>query len=252
MIAFLGALAGAILGSFLATIVLRWPAGRSVAAGRSACDACGTTLGARDLVPIVSALVARQRCRTCGAAIDPTHVRIEVTCALIGAAALGLAPSFLTGAALAILGWLLVPLAWLDWRHLWLPDRLTLSLAGAGLALGGIASHASLPDRLIGGVAGFASLWVLSEAYRALRAREGLGKGDAKLLGALGLWVGWAALPPVLLLSALTGIGIAIARSRGAMRTYRIPFGTALAASGFIAAMMMATAPDLAFWARGQ
>src|SRR3546814_6883087 len=84
-----GAVAGAIIGSFLATLILRWPQGRSVVHGRSACDGCGLTLGGLELVPLFSALAQRGRCRACGAAIDPLHWRMEAGCALIGAVALG-------------------------------------------------------------------------------------------------------------------------------------------------------------------
>ena len=80
------AVLGAIAGSFLATIVVRWPQGRSVRAGRSACDACARPLVAWELVPLVSALALRGRCSACAAPIDPRHFRIELGCAAIGAA----------------------------------------------------------------------------------------------------------------------------------------------------------------------
>ena len=91
-------------------------------------------------------------------------------------------------------GWLLLALAALDVAEFWLPDALTGALALAGLASIAVAPP-DWPDRLIGGVAGFASLWLIGFAYRRLRGREGLGGGDPKLLGAIGLWVGWAMLP---------------------------------------------------------
>ena len=87
----LAALAGLLLGSFLATLVLRWPLGRSVLRGRSLCDACGTALTARDLIPLLSAIAARGRCRHCGAPIDAFHWRVELLSAAIGAALLPIA-----------------------------------------------------------------------------------------------------------------------------------------------------------------
>src|SRR3546814_3454780 len=87
----LAALVGLILGSFIATLVLRGPAGRSVL-GRSQCDACGRPLGVPDLIPLLSALAARGRCRTCDAPIDRFHSRVEAGSALIGALALALMP----------------------------------------------------------------------------------------------------------------------------------------------------------------
>lgn len=229
--AIIGVLAGAIAGSFLATLILRWPDGRSVVHGRSACDGCGKVLGVRDLVPLLSAFVQRGRCRSCGETIDPLHWQIEGACAIIGALALGLRPD-LGGAAWALLGWLLLTLAVLDKRHFWLPDVLTLPLAFLGLTVGLWATGVTLGDRAIGAVAGYGVLLVVALGYRALRGREGLGLGDAKLLGALGAWFGWQALPLILLLSTSLGLlavlaGAAVGRMTSG--TSRVPLGTFLA-----------------------
>lgn len=223
-----GAVLGAIIGSFLATIVVRWPRGESVLRGRSHCDGCERTLTALELVPILSALLQRGRCRTCGAAIDRDHLAVEIGAAAIGAAAFGFAPG-LAGAGWAVFGWLLLTLAALDVKHLWLPDRLTAPLAGLGLAFGGITTGAWPVDRLIGAVAGFGSLWLIGAAYRRVRGRDGLGLGDAKLLGAIGAWLGWLALPFVLLAASVIGL-IAAALSGGLARDRAVPFGAALAA----------------------
>lgn len=223
-----GCVLGAMAGSFLATIVIRWPRGGSVMRGRSACDSCGRTLTAVELVPIFSGLIQRGRCRNCGARIASEHLAIELGAAVIGAVAFGVAPG-LAGAGWAIFGWLLLTLAALDARHLWLPDPLTAPLAGLGLALGGITTGAWPADRLIGAVAGFASLWLIRAGYRTVRGREGLGLGDAKLLGGIGAWLGWQALPFVLLAASTIGL-IAVALAGGVARDRPLPFGAALAA----------------------
>lgn len=223
--AVLGFLFGAIIGSFLATIVVRWPNGQSATVGRSRCDRCGRTIAARDLVPLISALLRRGRCRHCGARIDPLHWRIELIAAVIGASALAASPD-LQGVAVGLFGLLLLPLAVLDWRHFWLPDRLVLALAVAGLP-GGAALGVALPDQLIGGLAGFASLWLVAEGYRRLRGRTGLGQGDPKLMGAIGLWLGWQWLAPLLAAAAGAGLVLAVAGRRKASDPF--PFGTMLA-----------------------
>lgn len=223
-----GALAGAIIGSFLATLILRWPQGRGVARGRSACDGCGRTLTARDLIPIVSAMVQRGRCRTCGARIDPLHGRVEAGCAIIGALALGGMPD-LGGVAWALLGWILLTLAILDWRYFWLPDLLTLPLAFLGLTIGLWATDVSLIDRVIGAAVGYGALLAIALGYRALRGRDGLGLGDAKLLGALGAWLGWQALPFILLIASMVGLIVAVLTGRATQRNARVPLGTFLA-----------------------
>jgi leader peptidase (prepilin peptidase)/N-methyltransferase len=225
--ALIGALAGAIAGSFLATIILRWPEGRSVMRGRSACDGCGRTLSARDLIPLLSATVQRGHCRNCGARIDPLHGRVEGGCAIIGALAIGGLPD-LGGIAWALLGWLLLTLALLDWRHFWLPDALTLPLAFLGFTAGMWATDVILTDRIIGATIGYGALLAIALGYRALRGREGLGLGDAKLLGALGAWFGWQALPFILLFASLTGLAVMLVTGRANQPTARVPLGTFL------------------------
>lgn len=228
-------LLGAILGSFIATLVIRWPEGRSVMRGRSQCDACGTALRARDLVPLASAALARGRCRACGAAIDPKHWQIELAALWIGAVA-GFAVPGPIGVAGAVFGWLLLTLAALDIAAFWLPDRLTGTLAAAGVATGVLGVAPGMEDRLIGGVAGFVALWAIGAAYRVLRGREGLGGGDPKLLGAIGLWLGWAMLPAVLLLAALTGLALVLAgmvQGRAARLDDKAPFGALLAIAAY-------------------
>ena len=226
--ALIGGLAGAILGSFLATLILRWPQGRSVMRGRSACDGCGRTLGARDLIPLFSAMMQRGRCRSCGAAIDPLHGRVEAGCAVIGALALGAMPN-LGGIGWAVFGWLLLTLAVLDWRHFWLPDALTLPLAFLGFTIGLWATDVALVDRAIGAAAGYGALLAVALGYRAVRGRDGLGLGEAKLLGALGAWMGWQALPFILLIASVTGLLVMLMTGLVKAAGARVPLGTFLA-----------------------
>ena len=226
--ALIGGLAGAILGSFLATLILRWPQGRSVMRGRSACDGCGRTLGARDLIPLFSAMMQRGRCRSCGAAIDPLHGRVEAGCAVIGALALGAMPN-LGGIGWAVFGWLMLTLAVQDWRHFWLPDALTLPLAFLGFTIGLWATDVALVDRAIGAAAGYGALLAIALGYRAVRGRDGLGLGDAKLLGALGAWMGWQALPFILLIASVTGLLVMLVTGRAKEAGARVPLGTFLA-----------------------
>jgi leader peptidase (prepilin peptidase)/N-methyltransferase len=226
---------GAIIGSFLATLVIRWPAGRSVLSGRSHCDKCDAVLGPRDLVPLLSAMFAGGRCRRCGASIDPRHWQIELAAAAIGLFA-GVAVPGAVAFAGAAFGWLLLTLAALDIAAFWLPDRLTAMLALGGLVTGAIGIDPPLTARLIGGVAGFAGLWLVGRGYRLLRNREGLGGGDPKLFGAIGLWLGWALLPAVLLLAALTGLAFVLTgmlSGRPARLDDRVPFGALLAIAAY-------------------
>lgn len=222
-----GVLFGAIAGSFLATLAIRWPAARSVAAGRSACDRCGVPIPAWRLVPLASFFLQRGRCRACGGRIDRRHPAMEWGCAVIGAAAMAWRPDW-TGAAGCLFGWLLATLALLDRDHFWLPDRLTLPLLAIGLAIGPVA----FSDRAIGGMAGYAALALLAWGYKRARGRVGLGMGDAKLLAAIGAWLGWRTLPFVVLGACALGLLWALVSRKG--RLDRLPLGTLLAASAWM------------------
>lgn len=222
---------GAAIGSFLATILIRWPQGRSVVAGRSACDGCGRTLEARDLVPILSWSLARGRCRTCGNRIDRRHLAAEAGAAMVGLVAI-LAHPIPLAAVTAVLGWWLFLLAALDLEQEWLPDRLTWPLLAAGLAAGWGGFGPDLASRLIGAAAGFASLFAIARLYRGLRGREGLGGGDPKLFAAIGAWLGWTQLPFVLVGAGLLGLAaLLLKRLRGGSveATDRLPLGTLMA-----------------------
>jgi leader peptidase (prepilin peptidase)/N-methyltransferase len=226
---------GAVFGSFIAVVAIRWPAGRSVAQGRSVCDSCGAPLKAAELVPVLSFLVQRGRCRHCHAAIPPSHAVTEVAGLAIGVVA-GLAVPGLEGAAGAVFGWLLLALAALDLAAFWLPNLLNAALAAAGLAVAVLGLDPPLVERVIGGAGGFAVLWLVARGYKAVRGRQGLGGGDPKLFGAIGCWLGWQDLPLVLLAASLIGLAAVLgmmSTGRRVRATDRLPFGVMLAAGAW-------------------
>jgi leader peptidase (prepilin peptidase)/N-methyltransferase len=227
----IGAGLGLIAGSFLATVSQRWPEGRSVLGGRSACDSCGAVLRPHELVPLLSWAVQRGRCRRCGVRIDPRHPAIELAAALVGGVALAAHPGLL-GPVTALFGWWLLLIAVIDVEHQWLPDRLTLPLLALGLLAGWAGFGPPLLGREIGAVAGWVVLFLIAFLYRRLRGREGMGGGDPRLLGALGAWVGIWQLPAILLGAGLLGLAlIAAMRLRGeaVTATSRLPLGTLMA-----------------------
>lgn len=229
-------ISGVVFGSFIATVAIRWPAGRSAMAGRSACDGCGRTLTALELVPLISFALLRGRCRTCAAPIAPGHVVTELLGGMIGVIAGLVAPGW-EGVGAAACGWLLLALGAIDLAAFWLPDVLTGSLAVVALAGGLAGLGVDIEARLIGGVAGFGVLWFVARAYRLMRGRIGLGGGDPKLFGAIGLWLGWRALPQVLLIAALTGLAVVVVLRLAGRRitaTDRMPLGTLLAGAAFL------------------
>ena len=204
--------------------------------GRSHCDGCGKTLKPHELIPILSYLIQRGKCRECGAPIGRDALVIELLAAAIGAVALFILPDIhgLTG---AIFGWLLLTLAWLDVRHFWVPDRLTLPLAIGGIGAAYLFHSDQFVHYIIGGVAGFLLLWIISWGYKLMRGREGLGGGDPKMLGAIGFWLGWPALPFILLGASVFGLGIAtilLLMGRKVESDTRLPLGALMAAPAFI------------------
>ena len=218
------------VGSFLGVLVRRMSRGQSVAWPGSHCEACRRRLGPLELVPIVSYVALRGRCRGCGTAIDRMHLEIELAATLVPAALLAALPGApaLVGAG-SVLGWGLLALAWIDlltWR---LPDGLTLPLVLIGLAWTWWMAPDLLLDRAVACVVAGVGLGVLGALYRRWRGREGLGLGDVKLLAAGGAWDGLAALPWVLLGAALAGIAFALARhGRRVASGTAIPFGPPL------------------------
>ena len=223
-------IAGAAVGSFLGLVSLRLPKGEGVALGRSRCSGCGRTLGPLVLVPVLSFVVLRGHCRTCGAGIERRYPIIEAAAALVGLVSALVVPGWAAVAA-ALLGWWLLLLAVLDAEHYWLPDRLTWPLVGLGLLATALLAPSLLTHHVIGAVVGFALLWGVAAAYRRLRGRHGLGGGDAKLFAAAGAWVGWDDLPLVLLGAAGAGLVAALilyAREKDFL-TKRLPFGAFLA-----------------------
>jgi leader peptidase (prepilin peptidase)/N-methyltransferase len=125
----------------------------------------------------------------------------------------------------------------IDVDHQLLPDDITLPLLWLGLAFNVTGTFAPLQDAVIGAIAGYLSLWSVYWAFKLLTGKEGMGYGDFKLLAALGAWLGWQALPLIILLSSLVGavVGIALMVIKRRGRDIPIPFGPYLAAAGWIA-----------------
>ncbi len=224
--------ASPFIGSLLGVLIRRLPEGRPVILARSACDSCAKRLGPAELVPLISFVVQRGRCRGCGAAIARMHVAVELAAVLVA-----IVVTLTTEGAEDIwagcaLGWTLLALAWIDMDSLLLPDALTLPLIVIGLTVAWLLEPWLLTNRAIGAIAGYAAFRAVEVGYRRLRGRDGLGQGDAKVLAAGGAWLGWAALPWVVVLAALCGLaaaGVMALVGRTIGRETVLPFGPPLA-----------------------
>ncbi len=209
----------------------------SLSRPRSRCPHCGHAIGALENIPVISYLWLRGKCANCGARISPRYPIIEIVTALLSAA---VAWHFGFGWALAgglLLTWALIALTMIDVDHQLLPDNITLPLLWLGLALNLGGLYTDIDSAVIGAMAGYLSLWSIYWLFKLATGKEGMGFGDFKLLALLGAWMGWQALPVIILLSSAVGavIGIGLIVLRGRDRNIPIPFGPYLAIAGWIA-----------------
>jgi leader peptidase (prepilin peptidase) / N-methyltransferase len=204
---------------------------------RSQCPQCSREIRAWENIPVLSFLLLRGRCPGCATRISWQYPLVELLTAVLfaatiwhfGATAAGLAALLFTGFLIAAAG--------IDARTTLLPDQLTLPLLWLGLAANNFGLFTDLESAVIGAMAGYLSLWLVYHGFRLLTGKEGMGYGDFKLLAALGAWLGWQALPMILLLASLVGaiVGITLILLRGRDRNIPIPFGPYLAAAGWLA-----------------
>ncbi|WP_440892804.1 A24 family peptidase [Aeromonas dhakensis] len=204
---------------------------------RSACPHCGHAITAMENIPLLSWLWLKGRCRECQAPISARYPLVELLTALLSLVAAATFPPGWGLLAALLLTWVLVALTFIDLDKMLLPDQLTLPLLWGGLLFNLAGGFVPLADAVIGAMVGYLVLWSLYWAFKLLTGKEGMGYGDFKLLAALGAWLGWQALPIVLLLSSLVGaiIGISLILLRNHHQGNPIPFGPYLAIAGWIA-----------------
>jgi leader peptidase (prepilin peptidase)/N-methyltransferase len=267
-------LAGLIVGSFLNVVIHRlpimlerqWqesceeaggqpqedvagaprPARYDLAGPRSACPVCGAPITALQNIPLLSYVFLGGRCASCRAPISIRYPLVEALTAGLSALLawrFGFGLPLLSALALT---WFLVALTFLDLEQQLLPDELTYPLLWTGLLLSLWGnSGSSLPvdprSAILGAVFGYLSLFSVYHLYRLLTGREdALGYGDFKLLAALGAWLGWKMLLPIILFAAVTGAigGLVLLRARGESLRTPIPFGPFLGMASFVAMVL--------------
>ena len=242
-------LAGLCVGSFINVVAWRGPAlwglvddprpRGGFATPRSYCPACRTPIRAADLAPLVGFVRLKGRCRTCASAIPRRYPLVEALGGLVVVLALarfGWTAQALSG---ALFGFLLLALAVIDSETGYLPDALTLPLlaTGVGAAILG-AGVVDVRTALLGAAAGAGSFYAIAFGYRALKGRDGLGFGDAKLFGAIGAWTGPVLLPFVAGGAALATLAwLLLSRARVNADT-ETPLGPGLCAAGFAALLL--------------
>ncbi|MDQ7857263.1 MAG: prepilin peptidase [Armatimonadota bacterium] len=226
----LAAVAGAILGSFANVLIYRMPRGESIVTPASRCPRCGTPIRAADNVPLVSYLLLRGRCRSCGERIAGRYPLVEGLMAALAAAAWATQPDLLARLSALALAFLLLVITFIDLDHQLILNR--LSYPGVLLGLGFAAAQGRLVPAVLAalGAGGLiAAIVILS--------RGGMGEGDIKLAAMIGAFLGWpgvaVALFAAFLVGGLVGVGLLALRLR--RRRDAIPFGPALAAGALVA-----------------
>ena len=202
----------------------------------SHCPQCDHRQRWHENLPVIGWLRLRGRCAHCASPIPWHYPAVEALTALLFALC---AWQFGAGVpAVAAMGLCaaLVALAFIDAQTSLLPDDITLPLLWAGLLLNIGGLFAPLTEAVLGAALGYGLLWLVFQAFRLATGKEGMGFGDFKLLAALGAWLGWRALPEILLFSSLAGVlvGGALLATGRAQRSDPLPFGPYLAAAGLL------------------
>ncbi|MBV8271624.1 MAG: prepilin peptidase [Cupriavidus sp.] len=203
---------------------------------RSACPHCGHLIAPWENIPVISYLFLRGKCKSCKAPIGIRYPLVELGTAVLSALAMWHFGPTAQALAAIVMIWALVALFMIDADTQLLPDQITLPLLWLGLLLNLQGLFVPLTDAVIGAAAGYLLLWSVYWLYKLVRGREGMGHGDFKLMGALGAWFGWQALPALILMSSVVGavLGGAMLVLRRKSTDTTFPFGPYIAGAGLI------------------
>lgn len=258
LVFFVALMFGLIIGSFLNVVVYRIPImlqrdwkqqahdmlGSSTTADDSKfniafpgshCPACDHKIRAWENIPLLSYAYLRGKCSECGIHISARYPLVEFATGILTAIVileLGLTP---LGFFACVLTWGLMALALIDYDTQLLPDDITLPLLWLGLAVNYFGVVTNLADAFVGACAGYLVFWTVFQLFKLITGKDGMGYGDFKLLSMLGAWMGWQALPLIIILSSFSGalIGGSLILM-GRARDNPIPFGPYLAIAGWI------------------
>jgi leader peptidase (prepilin peptidase) / N-methyltransferase len=255
----LAGLVGLVVGSFLNVVIVRLPTmlnrqwrreceqhlaaadtdGRTfnLIVPGSHCPHCGHRIRALENVPVLSYLWLGGRCSACGARISPRYPLVELLAAGLSALVAWHFGFGVAAVAAIFLTWALIVLTFIDIDHQLLPDVITLPCLWAGLLLSIFVVFTDPRSAIVGAAAGYLALWLVFHLFKLVTGKEGMGYGDFKLFALFGAWLGWQALPLIILLASFVGaiVGLGFILFRGRDRNLPIPFGPFLCAAGWIA-----------------
>ncbi|MGI1678433.1 MAG: A24 family peptidase [Cellvibrionaceae bacterium] len=203
----------------------------------SSCPNCKHKIRSWENIPVISYLFLKGKCSGCKNPISARYPIIEAVTGVLSGLIIYNFGATIEGGLLLMLVWSLIALTMIDIDTQLLPDNITLPLLWLGILVNSFEIFSSLEDAVYGAIAGYLSLWSVFWAFKILTKKEGMGYGDFKLLAAFGAWLGWQALPLIILLSSFVGavIGIAGILILGRDKNIPIPFGPYLAIAGLIA-----------------
>ena len=223
---------GSIWGSFSNVCIYRIPNNKSVIINRSYCPKCKNKISWFDNIPFLSFVLLKGKCRNCNKAIGLQYFIVELLSAISFVIIYHFYGISITSLLLLILSIYFIIIFFIDLKHLIIPNSLTFSL----MFLGFIKSFDPNLDKtifpnyinsLIGGIFGYSIIWLIVFVYKKIRKKEGMGLGDAKLLGAIGFWFGWASIPFTIFLSSVAALIFVVPSIINKSRNMasQIPFG---------------------------
>ncbi len=201
----------------------------------SHCPSCHTEIKPWQNVPVISYLLLKGRCARCSTSIPVRYPAVELATAILTVIVIHVLGLTVAGLLGCLLTWALIALAVIDFDVLTLPDDITLPFLWLGLMVNYFGVFVLFESAFIGACAGYLAFWLVYKAFKLITGKEGLGYGDFKLLAMLGAWLGWQALPLIVILSSLAGvIGAGLLIALGRDRAKPIPFGPYLAIAGWV------------------
>lgn len=227
----LATLFGMLVGSFLNVCICRLPKNESIVSPPSHCPLCSYQIRWFDNIPLVSYLLLRGRCRGCGASISLQYPLVELLNGLLTLLLFLRFGPTLAFATLFLLCSALVVITFIDIEHQIIPDEISLSGIVVGFVLSFFIRGHSWQNSLCGILLGGGSLLLVAYGYQRLTGKDGMGGGDIKLLAMMGAFLGWKAVPFIILASSLAGsiIGISIMLLQKKDSKLALPFGPYLA-----------------------
>ena len=229
MFGIIGAIFGAVIGSFLNVCIVRLPAEQSVVRPGSRCPKCGYQLRWFDNIPMVSWLLLGGKCRKCGLPISPLYPLIELAVAMLWAAMAvhyGLTLEALRG---ALFGTILLGIAMTDAREYIIPDEFTLGGLVIGLLFAAVGGWSALVQAVIGAAVGFGLLWLVGRLGAWFFKEDAMGGGDIKMMAMVGAFLGWQGVLLTIFLGALGGTVVFAPLRLVTKKKLQVPFGIFLA-----------------------